>query len=86
MEYRKGISIVMPCLNEEKTVGVCIQKAKSFLSEHNLEGEVIIADNGSTDDSILIAQESGAKVVNISRKGYGAACGGVLVRQSMSIL
>lgn len=75
-KYKKGVSIVMPCLNEEKTVGACIQKAKSFLEKYGMVGEIIIADNGSTDDSTRIAQESGARVVNISCKGYGAALRG----------
>ncbi|MBI9064490.1 MAG: glycosyltransferase family 2 protein [Marinilabiliaceae bacterium] len=67
------LSIVMPCLNEAHTLAVCIQKASSFLTKNNLEGEVIIADNGSTDASVEVAMKSGARVVPVLAKGYGAA-------------
>lgn len=62
----KSISIVIPCLNEEKTIGLCVKKAVKM-------GEVIVADNGSTDNSAEIARSLGAKVVNVETKGYGAA-------------
>ena len=72
------LSIVMPCLNEEKTISSCIQKSKSFLDENNIEGEVIVADNGSTDGSVNLAISLGAKIVNVNKKGYGSAIiGGV---------
>lgn len=74
--YKKGVSIVMPCLNEERTIGICIDKAQGFMKSHNMPGEVIIADNGSSDNSIKIATEKGARVVRISEKGYGAALRG----------
>jgi glycosyltransferase involved in cell wall biosynthesis len=67
------LSIIMPCLNEEETLGVCIDKAKQFLAENSISGEIVIADNGSTDDSISIASEAGALVVNVPEKGYGNA-------------
>ncbi len=73
---KKGLSIVMPCLNEEKTLAVCINKAKNSLKSMNIDGEVIIADNGSTDNSISIAKECGARVVNVREKGYGSALRG----------
>lgn len=76
MQLKKGLSIVMPCLNEEKTLGICIQKAFKSLNAMNLDGEVIIADNGSTDNSIAIAKNAGARVVNIDNKGYGSALRG----------
>lgn len=69
----------MPCLNEEKTLEVCITKALKSISEMGIEGEVIVADNGSTDRSILIANKAGARVVNIPRKGYGAALRGGII-------
>ena len=67
------LSIVMPCLNEAKTLPECIKKAQRFLRESGVEGEVIVADNGSTDGSLRIAEELGARVVNVPHKGYGAA-------------
>jgi glycosyltransferase involved in cell wall biosynthesis len=70
------LSIVMPCLNEAETLGVCIQKAKKFLAENNVKGEVIIADNGSTDGSQQIANALGARIVHVSARGYGAAIQG----------
>jgi glycosyltransferase involved in cell wall biosynthesis len=67
------LSIVMPCLNEARTVESCIRKAQFFLKEQDIFGEVIIADNGSTDGSVEIAQKMGARVVNVPVRGYGAA-------------
>ena len=67
------LSVVMPCLNEEKTVGNCVTQAKSFFEASNVKGEVIIADNGSTDRSVEIAEAYGARVVHVSDKGYGSA-------------
>ncbi len=66
----------MPCLNEADTIGTCIRKAQSALSEHRIAGEIIIADNGSTDGSIDIAIGLGARVVHVSAKGYGNALAG----------
>lgn len=67
------LTILMPCLNESRTLKICIDKAKKFLSDNNVDGEVLIADNGSTDSSQEIARNAGARVVDISEKGYGAA-------------
>ena len=67
------ISVVMPCLNESETLGTCIQKAKSSLQQLSLENEIIVADNGSTDDSVEIAKSLGAHVVVEQEKGYGNA-------------
>ncbi len=67
------VSIVMPCLNEEETLGICIKKAQNTLIQLNIQGEVIIADNGSTDASVEIAQRLGARVVHQLIRGYGAA-------------
>ena len=67
------LSIVMPCLNEAETLETCIKKAQSFLEKHDVEGEVIIADNGSTDGSIEIAKRLNATVINVETKGYGSA-------------
>ena len=67
------LTILMPCLNEAKTLKTCISKANSFLINNNIDGEVLIADNGSTDGSQEIAINTGARVVNVPEKGYGAA-------------
>lgn len=63
----------MPCLNEEETIGICIWKAKTFLFENNIIGEIVIADNGSTDKSVEISEKLGARVVHVKEKGYGNA-------------
>lgn len=67
------ISIVMPCLNEAETLGICINKAQLYLQQHNIAGEIIIADNGSTDGSQDIAEQMGARLVHVEAKGYGSA-------------
>lgn len=67
------LSIVMPCLNESRTLRTCIQKARAFLDQAQVRGEVIVADNGSTDGSIQIAKAEGARVVHVDKKGYGSA-------------
>jgi glycosyltransferase involved in cell wall biosynthesis len=67
------ISVVIPCLNEEKTLGSCIAEAKEGISKSGLSGEVIISDNGSKDDSRSIAIENGARVIETQLKGYGSA-------------
>lgn len=72
----KELSIVMPCLNEAETLAICIKKANSFFDANGIDGEIIIADNGSTDGSQDIASELGAKVVSITKKGYGNALKG----------
>ena len=70
------VSIIMPCLNEAETLETCIQKAQWFIAENDLAGEVIIADNGSTDGSQAIARRLNARVVNVPAKGYGSALKG----------
>jgi glycosyltransferase involved in cell wall biosynthesis len=67
------ITIVMPCLDEAETLAICIEKAQRFIRENNLSGEVLIADNGSTDGSQKIATNLGARVVPVAARGYGAA-------------
>ena len=67
------LTILMPCLNEALTVGRCIEKAKDFLKRSGVIGEVVIADNGSTDGSQALAQQLGARVVDVPVRGYGAA-------------
>jgi glycosyltransferase involved in cell wall biosynthesis len=67
------LSIVMPCLNEEKSLAHCLQKAFSFLADNKLKGEVIVVDNGSTDNSPLIAQQFNSILIAEHEKGYGSA-------------
>lgn len=67
------LTILMPCLNEAETLEICIQKAQKFLNDYDVIGEVVIADNGSSDGSQTIAEKNGARVVNIEQKGYGSA-------------
>lgn len=68
-----SVSVVMPCLNEEETVGVCVSKAVSWLDRSGMPGEVIVVDNGSTDRSVEIAEAAGARVIHERRRGYGQA-------------
>jgi glycosyltransferase involved in cell wall biosynthesis len=72
-EPEPEVSVVMPCLNEAQTVRTCIEKARRSLEQHGVLHEIIIADNGSTDDSARIATDAGARVVHVAEKGYGAA-------------
>ena len=67
------LTIVMPCLNEAETLELCIGKAQNAIKDHNIDGEVVVSDNGSTDGSIEIAQRMGARVVHCKEKGYGNA-------------
>lgn len=70
------LSIVMPCLNESLTVADCVKQAVQALEDHQINGEVIVADNGSTDGSQALAEEHGARVVHVKDRGYGAALAG----------
>src|SRR4030088_969658 len=63
----------MPCLNEAETLAVCIQKAQQAIERDGLSAEIIVADNGSTDGSQVIAKELGARMVAVERRGYGSA-------------
>jgi hypothetical protein len=67
------LTILMPCLNEAETLATCIQKALGYLARSGVSGEVLIADNGSTDGSQEIARGLGARVIDVPEKGYGAA-------------
>jgi len=73
------LSIVMPCLDEAETVAICVQKALSFLLVHEVDGEVVVADNGSTDGSAALAAAAGARVVTVPQRGYGSALMGGIV-------
>jgi len=81
------LSVVMPCLNEADTIGVCIKKAQEALERERINGEIIIADNGSTDRSVEIARQLGAIIVTVEQKGYGyALMGGIAVARGVYIL
>ncbi len=70
---KSTLSIVLPCLNEAETIEICLQKAFSSLKNLNVNGEVIVADNGSSDGSQHLARINGARVIDVPTKGYGAA-------------
>jgi glycosyltransferase involved in cell wall biosynthesis len=81
------VSIVMPCLNEADTLEACIKKAQQALSEHHIDGEIIVADNGSTDGSQVIAARMGVRVVHVVAKGYGnALMGGIAAARGKIII
>ena len=67
------LSVVIPCLNEIETLATCIRKAKGWMERHSISGEVIVADNGSTDGSQADARACGARVVDVAERGYGSA-------------
>jgi len=81
------LSVVMPCLNEARTVGACVQEARDAMARAGIAGEVLIADNGSTDGSQTIAEAQGARVVPVAEKGYGHALrGGIMAARGRFIL
>ena len=67
------LTILMPCRNEETTVGICIAMARRYLEKNDICGEIVVADNGSTDHSAGIAQSMGARVIHVKQAGYGRA-------------
>jgi len=81
------LTVVMPCLNEAETVATCVRKAVKFIADSEISGEVVVADNGSTDGSQKLAEDAGARVVNISDKGYGnALMGGILAARGEYVI
>lgn len=81
------VSVVLPCLNERETVGICVSKAMATLEKAGISGEVVVADNGSTDGSIAIAQSAGARVVHVEQRGYGNALnGGIQAARGVYVL
>jgi glycosyltransferase involved in cell wall biosynthesis len=81
------LSIVMPCLNEADTLEICLTKARTAMDVAGIQGEIIVADNGSTDGSIDIANRNGAVVVNVAEKGYGSALiGGIAVARGKYVI
>ena len=80
------ISVVLPCLNEEPTIAACVEKAIEGMKKAGVEGEVVVADNGSTDRSKEVAEKAGARVVDVNEKGYGAAIMGGIAKAKGNIL
>ena len=81
------LSVVLPCLNESKTVGTCVEKALRAIRAHGIAGEVVVADNGSTDGSQEIASRLGARVVHVPERGYGAALmGGIAAARGTYVI
>lgn len=81
------VSVVMPCLNEADTLAVCIKKAQTALSSAGIAGEIIIADNGSTDGSREIAQTMGCRLVPVAARGYGSALmGGIAAARGKFVI
>jgi hypothetical protein len=81
------LTVVMPCLNEAETVATCVRKAVKFLADHGIDGEVLVADNGSTDGSRQLAADAGARVVPIPERGYGnALMGGIIAARGEYVI
>ena len=81
------LTVVMPCLNEAETVATCVRKAVKFIADSGISGEVVVADNGSTDGSQQLAEDAGARVVPIKDKGYGnALMGGILAARGEYVI
>src|SRR5579872_7011041 len=84
---RLALSVVMPCLNESLTLGACVKKAMATMERLGIPGEVIVADNGSTDGSQEIAIGLGARVVPVSTRGYGSALrGGIAAARGQFVI
>src|SRR5262245_20972917 len=81
------VSIVMPCLNEAETVMTCVRKARAWIEQRRISAEIIVADNGSTDGSPLLAAAAGARVVAVAQPGYGnALLGGIRAAEGTYII
>ncbi len=81
------LTVVMPCLDEAETVATCVRKARRFLADNGISGEVVVADNGSTDGSQRLAADAGARVVPVGEKGYGnALMGGIIAARGRYVI
>ena len=83
---RPALSVIMPCLNEESTVGLCVEDALAFIRNHGITGEVLVVDNGSVDDSAQVAASHGATVITEQKKGYGSAIRAGIAASSGKVL
>ena len=72
-DERLDVSVVLPCLNEEGSVGLCVNEAREALAAAGIQGEVVVVDNGSTDASAEVAKSGGGRVIEETRPGYGSA-------------
>ena len=73
LSFLMELTILMPCLDEAETIRICISKAKDWMLKNGIDGEVLVADNGSSDGSQRLAEEVGARVIPVATRGYGAA-------------
>lgn len=81
------LTVLMPCLNEARSLAFCIEEAKECIAKHGISAEILIADNGSTDGSPQIGKQCGARVISVAEKGYGAALrGGILAAKGKYII
>ena len=81
------LTVLMPCLNEAETVTACVRKAVGFLADNSIDGEVVVADNGSTDGSQWLAADAGARVVAVAEPGYGSALlGGIMAARGQYVI
>src|ERR1700747_1078585 len=81
------LTVVIPCLNEAETVATCVSKAVRFIEQSGIDGEVVVADNGSTDGSRQLAADAGARHVPVADKGYGNALrGGILAARGEYVI
>ena len=81
------LTVVIPCLNEAETVAICVSKAVRFIEQHGIDGEVVVADNGSTDGSRQLATDAGARVLPVRDRGYGnALIGGILAARGEYVI
>src|ERR1017187_282784 len=89
VNYRAEVelSVVIPCLNEAQTLASCVEKAQRAIRDNSIAGEVVVADNGSSDDSPEIAERMGARVVRVAARGYGnALMGGIAAARGKFII
>src|SRR4249920_1782430 len=81
------LTILLPCLNEAETIGICVDKAMSYLARSGISGEVLVADNGSSDGSQQLAAAKGARVVDVRDRGYGSALRhGILAARGLHVV